>query len=522
MNMKYFIPLLFAILNLHVYAQTFGPDKTIFLDSTYEVREQYLSVAFNGWIYNGFNYRSAPYQGYRVLLSTDKGDNWTTLIDFSVPGASGWYPQIADMLVAGTDTSNLRVFLALEGSGAGGPENFAVVSAHNGISGIETGTVAQMGDFMTYRIMDIALASDCKYPMSSSMPYSVAVAYTSRDNSGIDSLNYFLSEDGGLTFDGPFWLDSTSGSFNLVDIAYGTGSGGSDGQFGIVAERNQHLSVLFSLPGSPTWFMPPLNVDSLFAYTNSICSAPEIAMQNSLSANLNGGFTTEIFAVADNPSNSTKDIVSFFLPQTTGTAWSMETVDISSDTSLMPALAYSEHAGGFFAATFYNSGAGELPFYTRSQEAGGAWVNMSYQYPDTLSFIDPYPAVCIGEDAGTEVMFSWKQFIDTNSIMDPVQAIKFDLANLTVGINEVFLSHGSFRVYPNPFHNRMTIVLPEASGEQEYQVEMLDVTQRIIYSEKISSSEGISVLQPGDIPTGIYFIRLTGNNEVLTRKVVAQ
>jgi len=519
--MKKSITLLLVILSIRVFSQSFGPDKTVFLDSSYEVREQFLSVAFNGWIYNGFNYRSTPFQGYRVLVSADKGDNWTTLIDFSVPGASGWYPQIVDMLVAGTDTSNLRVFLALEGPGAGGPENIAIVRAHHGISGTVMGTEAHMGDFTTYRIMDVALASDCKYPMSTSIPYSVAIAYTSRDNSGTDSLNYFLSEDGGLNFNGPYWLDSTTGSFNLVDIEYGTGNGGSDGQFGIVAERNQHLSVMFSLPGSPSWFTPPLNVDSLFTFTNSICTYPVISMQNSLTPNLNGGFTMEIFAVADNPSNSTKDMVSFFLPQTTGAAWSMETVDISSDTSVMPALAYSEHAGGFFAATFYNSGAGELPFYTRSQETGGAWVNMSYQYPDTLSFIDPYPAVCIGEDAGTEVMFSWKQFINMNSMLDPVQAIKFDLANLTVGIHEDFLSHGSFRVYPNPFHKRMTIVLPEASGEREYQLDMLDVTQRIIYSKKITASEGISILQPGDIPPGIYFIRLTGNNEMLTRKVVA-
>ncbi len=58
------ILLMVFLYSMNIQAQPFGPDKTIFRDSTYEIRNQFLSVAFNGWIYNAFNYHSTPMTGF--------------------------------------------------------------------------------------------------------------------------------------------------------------------------------------------------------------------------------------------------------------------------------------------------------------------------------------------------------------------------------------------------------------------------------------------------------------------------
>ena len=519
--MKTSLLLLLTCLNISVFAQSFGPDRTIFVDPDYEVREQFLSVAFNGWIYNAFNYYSMPMTGYRVSVSKDNGNTWQTVIDFSVPGASGWYPQIEDMLVAGTDTLNLRIVLALLGPGNGGPENFGIVRCYDASSGIPVGTEVQIGDFTTYAITDIALATDSKYPMSTSSPYSVAIAYSVRNSASVDSLNYYLSEDGGLNFDGPYWLDSTAGSYGKVDISYGTGQGGSDGRFGIVAERNGHLSVLFTIAGLPSWFTVPLNVDTLFSFTNAICGSPEICMQSSLTPNSAGGFSTSIFAVADNPGNATKDMVSFFLPATPGGTWGLETVDGSLDNSTLPAQAYSQNAGGFFTATFYNSVDGELPFYYRSQDAGGMWIDLSYVYPDTLRFSTPYPATCISEVSGTEAICSWKQVVDTGGFVSPLEAIKFDMMNLTSGVPASNGIGVDFTIFPNPSRDGFNLQFKKEL--RNVSVELLDVTGKTVFSKAhfAVTSETGRLRLPAQA-SGVYFLRVTAGTGTEVVKLIAE
>ena len=54
----------------------------------------------------------------------------------------------------------------------------------------------------TYAIIGYRPATD-RHLMSTSSPYSVAIAYSVRNSALVDPLNYYLSEDGGLNFDGP-------------------------------------------------------------------------------------------------------------------------------------------------------------------------------------------------------------------------------------------------------------------------------------------------------------------------------
>lgn len=175
--MKNLFLIALILIGFNSNSQTFGPDRIVYNNPNVEVHEIFLQTAFNGWIYAAFNYYDMPYKGYRVDYSTDNGQSWQTVIDFSVPGASAWYPQIVNMLVAGTDTNNLHVFLALLGNGNGGPTNYGSINTYGATSGTVLNTIG-LGDFMTYTVGNLSLCSDYKHPMSLSSPYSIAAVYT--------------------------------------------------------------------------------------------------------------------------------------------------------------------------------------------------------------------------------------------------------------------------------------------------------------------------------------------------------
>ena len=110
MKTFYTIILFYLLINA-TNGQSFGTDKIITLDTSNSANKVFLSIAFNGWIYVGYNYNlvNSGFTGRLIEVSKDNGITWEVLFD------AQFNPQniieFTSMVVAGTDTSNLKIFV---------------------------------------------------------------------------------------------------------------------------------------------------------------------------------------------------------------------------------------------------------------------------------------------------------------------------------------------------------------------------------------------------------------------------
>jgi photosystem II stability/assembly factor-like uncharacterized protein len=73
-------------------------------------------------------------------------------------------------------------------------------------------------------------------------------------------------------------------------------------------------------------------------------------------------------------------------------------------------------------------------------------------------------------------------------------------------------------VYPNPVKNNLTIQIPERIVGHVYSIGIFNLAGQEIYSVQTNSS----TIEVGDLTSGIYFVRLTSENNSWTAKIVKQ
>lgn len=451
------------------------------------------------------------------MVSPDYGLSWQTLVDFSVPGASGWYPQMTDMLVAGNDSSNVRIFLALNGNGAGGPQNFGSIVAFDGITGTAVGNSVDLGDFTNYGIVDIALCSDYKHSLSGSNPYSVAAVYSVSNSSGLDSLSYYFSDDGGLNFTGSYAIDvDSSGSYGDVDIAYGSYQNPPVGRFGVVFQKGQNLGVAFSDVGFPTVFSGYSLIDTGNTYTEGLCSHPTITIQSGATANSSSDYTSVIFAEVDNLSNSSKDIVSFYANDTqNGAIFDMEIIDSSSHFTQSPSIAY-DSLNLNFVATYYDTTSKELPLIYHDINFPGTWYRTVSDYPDSLKFFTPTPTVSI-MNYSNSIACSWLQLSDSSILFGPHQSILFDYTLSPVKINAISPNNYKFIIYPNPSSGDIFFSTKENLGIVK--ISIINSLGEVIYTGSSTMTENKALDIP-QLSKGIYTVSLSDGINAGIQKLI--
>lgn len=75
------------------------------------------------------------------------------------------------------------------------------------------------------------------------------------------------------------------------------------------------------------------------------------------------------------------------------------------------------------------------------------------------------------------------------------------------------------QVYPNPATEKLLVSWQQASVNQ---LQLVDLTGRVVLSERINPMQSTSTLTLNEVPAGIYFLRLSVSGEVATRKVVVR
>lgn len=89
-----------------------------------------------------------------------------------------------------------------------------------------------------------------------------------------------------------------------------------------------------------------------------------------------------------------------------------------------------------------------------------------------------------------------------------------DIADLFKGIN----------IYPNPFSSSLSIAFT-AEKAAMLNLSMADMTGRIVFSRSYTAVKGSNMIkmdEAGEIPSGIYFIRMESEGAVLNAKVIKQ
>ncbi len=81
------------------------------------------------------------------------------------------------------------------------------------------------------------------------------------------------------------------------------------------------------------------------------------------------------------------------------------------------------------------------------------------------------------------------------------------------GVNE--LESGSTLVYPNPSNGTFNLNL----GAGQWNVEVYDITGRKVYENRV---DGRSVIDLGECPKGMYFLKATGESRGVTAKIMVQ
>lgn len=85
-----------------------------------------------------------------------------------------------------------------------------------------------------------------------------------------------------------------------------------------------------------------------------------------------------------------------------------------------------------------------------------------------------------------------------------------------VGTNNIVEPQWSFS--PNPAASMLTIKMPDVWRNQLKTIQLTDITGRILL-KKQENTEG-SVLSVQDVPNGLYFLSVSVDNQIFTKKIV--
>ena len=89
-----------------------------------------------------------------------------------------------------------------------------------------------------------------------------------------------------------------------------------------------------------------------------------------------------------------------------------------------------------------------------------------------------------------------------------------------VGLNEVKVNTFDMSVYPNPAANEFSVnfILKE---QGDYTIQMSNLSGQIVYTEHTPLQKGFNALHlsSGNLPNGLYILKVSGANQIATRKV---
>ncbi len=85
-------------------------------------------------------------------------------------------------------------------------------------------------------------------------------------------------------------------------------------------------------------------------------------------------------------------------------------------------------------------------------------------------------------------------------------------------------SHLKFvKVFPNPAHDVVKLAFNTEKVYNTSEIQLVDLSGRVVYSEKVETKEGLIAIDISTVPTGVYVCNLVGDGVTIARdKIVVQ
>jgi hypothetical protein len=509
-----------------VFPQPLYSNDVIIQNDTVDQQRVRISVAFNGWIYAALNKEdvAADAGGISILRSKDNGLTWN-LIDSYMP-AGYRYPAF-DMVVAGTDTNNLVVYLAGINYNVTSTSYVLFVDRYDGRTGqfLSSNFNYSAG---TRKIYDVALATDYTHPAVGVSPYSVGMLYSTYTPSQ-DSIVYRGSIDGGVTWTVNQPVAVTGNYFGKVSISYGRSASGSNGRyFGAWERRPSSFSRTGNIYTSRSQstvddvWITPQNVDSVSTTMIGLCANPQIATSFGTTDNDSGSVTAVILVQRDYTGNgSDYDLLGFYNKRAHFTNfWYRLDIVNSGENDLQPDVSY-DPTNQNFLAVYYDSTNGRLPYVVNGVNLAtpSTWSTITPQYNDvTTNLRAAWPRVEINPVA-VQTAHAWLAFDGTGN-----GVAMFDAEYNFTGIENNGNIHGGISsVFPNPASNAMTVSYT-ASSEVAVVINVYNTLGNVISTRNLGNKPAGDYSERFDVANwnnGIYFVEVvTGETKSVSRIIV--
>lgn len=495
----------------------------IIQNDTVDQQKVRLAVAFNGWLYAAFNTEDAAANkgGITIRKSTDNGLTWTTMDSYFPAGVR--YPAF-DIVVAGTDTTNLTLYLAGINFNVSSANYVLFVDRYNATTGGFTGSNYNL-NAGTQQIYDVALATDYLFPAVGTSPYGLGMLY-SRYTSSQDSVVYVGSVDGGASWGYRTPVATTGSYFGKLSIAYGRSASGSNGRYFGAWERrpssvartgNIYSSRSQSTVDGP--WITPVNLDSISSTMIGLCKNPQIACSFGTADNDSGSVTSVVLVQRDYTGNgSDYDLLGFYNKRAHFTSfWYRLDVVNSGENDLQPDVSY-DPANQNFLATYYDSTNGKLPYVVNGVNllTPSSWTTISPQYNDvTTNLKAAYPRVEINPVA-VQAAHAWIAQNGTDGVA------MFDAEYNITSLNETDAALALNNIYPNPANVLITIPYVNETNEMATISVYNQLGQRVISEQGGQTKAGITTrtLNVEQLEAGVYFCRIEAGNKTITRSFV--
>lgn len=512
--------------DLHANNKGMSPqyfNDVIIENSTYDQRNVKISAAFNGWLYAAYSTSntSTGAGGITIRKSRNNGITWTTLDSYQP--ANTKYPTF-DIVVAGTDTNNLILYLAGVNVNTSTGVNYLFFDKYNARTNAFMGSWANARNYGTNRVNDIAVASDYKFPAFGATPYSIGMLY-SLYTPTIDSVIFVLSGNGGTGQTYSYGVYGTGYYTRKVDLAYGRSLNGSNGRYFGVWERlasssarngNIYTSRSASTVGG-AWIAPK-NLDSLSSTMIGLCRNPVIAVQHNNINNDSAATTAVVLTERDFGGTATDyDVLGFFNKKAHYTLnWQRLDVINTGEKDNQPHIAY-DPANNNFLTVYHDSTNHKLPYCVNGMNLTNpnTWGYITTQYNDlTTNIKNPYPRVDI-DPSVVKTVHVW------NSEGTAKGIALFDAENLSTAVKDATESTVSADIYPNPASNWVKITL-NLKNVNDVSMEIYDAVGNVMKREVYNNQSNIEVknINISDLADGVYILKLSSDKASYSKKLV--
>jgi hypothetical protein len=362
-------------------------------------RNVHVSVAFNGWIYAVYTHNTSTNEGFAILKSTDNGNTWTLLQDYTYAG--NVYTAAA-IVAAGSDLAHLKYFVAGIVETPSTSTYTVWCDRWNG----QTDTFENefFNEQSSNSIYDLAIASDYRYPASGISPYSLGIVF-SKYGSPQDSVILVTSTDGGYTIGSRNVVGATGNYFRKVAISFGISNTKWDGRYFVAWEEMDsytstmgHIWTGYTDPWIYSSIVNKVKLDSMYTSYYNACYNPSISTQFNNVDNSSGNLS-EIVLFDGNWNAGDNDVLGMYNLQAAGTGianWQQFVIADSFDDEMESDINFDPTFNNFLV-TYFDSTTQKLPYIVNGMDLvdPGTWTVISDGYNDNSNLAYPYPKVQI-------------------------------------------------------------------------------------------------------------------------------